>query len=83
MNKRQVKKFQKKLCRKTYLGYRLAHINELVKPIVEKYEKEHGEGSAGSTFVYMIDSRRGDLKHLLRVQIFFNCVPAKMKTKME
>lgn len=65
MNRRQKKKFEKKLGCKKYINYR----NIMIAKICAKFAKEH---QIEDYIIYVIDSHKMNRKHLVSVQIFFN-----------
>lgn len=65
MNKRQKKKFKKKNMRMTYYGYRYS---KLLK-IAEKHF------SGNTDILYIVDSRRGKLKHIHEAKLLCSVTP--------
>ena len=78
MNKRQRKKFNKKLNKKSYYKYREAKIYFLCN----NYLKSKGMKTNGNKFnaIYIIDSKRMDLKHPIKVELLLNCYPSSVAT---
>lgn len=76
MNKRQRKKFEKKLCKKTYYQYRL----ERIWKVATKYLTASQVTTLldGFNMLYIVDNRRMDLKHVQKVQLLENCYPISM-----
>ena len=72
MNKRQYKKYIKKLGCRSYREYRLKKLLEPTKDI--------DLNSDEFNIVLINDSRRGDLKHVDSVKVFSNCVPVSCET---
>lgn len=72
MNKRQKKKFKKKNRCKTYYGYRQAEIFRRISNHTDLKSDD---------FVYIIDSRRMDLKHFHKVAVLKNCCPIGNRTE--
>ena len=66
MNKRQRKKFKKKNRCRTYYGYRQAEIFRRVSNYIDLKSND---------IVYIVDSRRMDLKHFQKVSVLKNCYP--------
>ena len=72
MNKRQKKKFEKKLRCKKYCNVR----RERIMMRVNKYAlKLNLSKNDAFNMVYIVDSKRMDLKHPLKIQLLANCVP--------
>ena len=68
MNRRQKKKFEKKLGCKKYIDYR----NIMITKICAEYAKEH---QIEDYIIYVIDSRKMNGKHTVSVQILLNPQP--------
>ena len=68
MNRRQKKKFKKKLGCKKYIDYR----NIMIAKICAEYAKEH---QIEYYVIYVIDSRKMNSKHPVSVQILLNPQP--------
>lgn len=68
MNRRQKKKFEKKLGCKKYIDYR----NIMITKICAEYAKEH---QIEDYIIYVIDSRKMNGKHPVSVQILLNPQP--------
>ena len=71
MNKRQKKKFKKKNRYRTYYGYRQAEIFRRLSNYIDFKSND---------IVYIIDSRRMDLKHFQKVSVLRNCYPIGYQT---
>ena len=65
MNRRQKKKFEKKLGCKKYIDYR----NIMITKICAEYAKEH---QIEDYVIYVIDSRKMNSKHPVSVHILLN-----------
>ena len=70
MNRRKKKKFRKKLNNKTYYNYRRSKIIS----ITNKYKDDN-------SILYILDSRRGNLKHLQKVTLLQNVRPTSSQPK--
>ena len=71
MNKRQKKKFDKKLGCRSYADYRLRRIMKAVR-------NHYDIGS--NDILYIVESKRGKYKCPLKVQLFKDCYPKSMST---
>ena len=80
MNKRQRKKFEKKLRHKTYNGYRAAFI---VKRLFESAHRDGIDTSGGNNLVYIVTDRTGNLKRPKKCQLFTNVIPVSSKFHSE
>ena len=69
MNKRQYKKLRKKLYKHRYYDVRQEMI---CKNISSKYSNEMKNGQ---NILYIVDSRKMNLKHPISIKLFFNCIP--------
>lgn len=76
MNKRQKKKFEKKLHYKKYYNVRRARIMK----IISMHDKDEDSNKNGFDLVYIIDSRKMDLKHPKKIQLLKNCYFISSKT---
>lgn len=65
MNKRKHKKFVKKFYKKSYYNVRLSKIINIINM---KYP-------AGNCMPFIVDSKKGNLKHPFSISIFTNCYP--------
>ena len=75
MNRRQKKKFEKKLHCKKYCNVR----REKIMRCVNKYGQSLNlPKKGGFNMVYIVDSRRMDLKHPSKIQLLANCVPVSV-----
>lgn len=72
MNKRQLKKFNKKKMCKTYYGYRYKNILELA----DKY-------NTNTELIYVVDSRRMDFKHIQSIKLLTNICPVQVPSLSE
>lgn len=70
MNKRQYKKYVKKYNKKSYYNYRYE--------VIKNYIRGRYDTNEDGLFIYIIDSRKGNLKHLKRVQCFTNVYPVSI-----
>ena len=80
MNRRQKKKLEKRLGCQTYYGFRNALIRNFANRMIQKYEEDHGEGSAGNTMICIVDSKKMDLRHIKSLKVFFCCYPKAIGT---
>lgn len=64
MNKRKYKKFVKKFYKKSYYNVRLAKIINIINM---KY--------TGNYIPYIVDSKKGNLKHPYSINVLVNCYP--------
>lgn len=73
MNKRQRKKYEKKLKCKSYYNYRQKRILKIANKYIQNNNIHTDDYKLN--MVYIIDSKRGDLKHIHKVQLLLNCTP--------
>lgn len=73
MNKRQHKKYIKKLCCKTYYDMR----RTIIYNTATKHIHSNSDNN-GFNMIYVIDSKRMDLKHPKKVTLLCNCIPKSM-----
>lgn len=71
MNRRQKKKYDKKFGMKSYYNVRRYKIYMMASKYTE-------DPLNGHCIIYVVDSKRGDLKHPVKISLLTNVVPIGM-----